>query len=473
MSVAVLVGMASGRLVGGLPALALAVLVLLAVNPLWATNYGFVLSVLATAGLLTLTRPLSHFFERWLPAWLAVIIAVPLAASLMCQPVIILLSPNLPTYGLLANLLAVPAAGFATIMGLIVCVFSLLWMPLATLFAWIAWLPAEWIGRVAEGLSAAPFARIAWPPGWLGALLAVLCSCVFIVAVITHRKRVRVLSFAALALGLSGAGLFTIGSSIQRVVGVPPNWKIAACDVGQGDAFLLRAQDQDSKWHTALIDTGRSPELLRDCLVRVGVRHLDLLLLTHYDLDHVGGASTVFGIADAVIVGTPDNPADEKLKNDVCERAFTCDIGTQGMFGSLGDADWKILWPNGKTPGMQVGNPGSVTLLVQWPDLSALFTGDLGAAAQDAMLSENQDIPVVDVLKVAHHGSSDTSETLIQRIQPRTALISVGADNGYGHPTAKALAMLERSGAVVARTDRQGMLFICGRSESLTLSSDR
>ena len=121
---------------------------------------------------------------------------------------------------------------------------------------------------------------------------------------------------------------------------------------------------------------------------------------------------------------------------------------------------------------MQSGNPGSVTLLVEWGDLSAIFTGDLGEDAQNAMLAENSWLPVVDVLKVAHHGSADTSEKLVARLRPRIALISVGRDNGYGHPTGKALSMLEAHGAHIGRTDRQGMLFVVGGRDSLKLVTD-
>lgn len=474
MSLAVLVGMTSGRLVAGLPVLAVTVVVLLVINPLWATNFGFVLSVLATAGLLTLTTPISKFLERWLPTWLSLVIAVPLSASVLCQPVIILLAPQLPTYGVVANLLAVPAAGVVTILGLLVALSSLIWMPAATLIAWVAWLPAQWIGTVAQALAGAPFAKIAWPPGWLGLLLALTVSLLFVVTIISQRKRLRVQALVAWSVVLGSAVLWTLSSSVNRVIGVPAKWRIAACDVGQGDAFLFREySEKDHRWHTALVDTGRYPELLRDCLVRVGITRLDLLVLTHYDVDHVGGASVVAGMADHVIVGTPENADDQRLKDRVCEHAQTCELATAGMVGAVGEAQWQILWPNGRTRGMQLGNPGSVTLLVEWPDLSALFTGDLGEAAQEAMLAENQDIPVVDVLKVAHHGSSDTSQKLIYRIQPQVGLISVGSDNGYGHPTSKAISMLRNEGASIGRTDEQGMLFITGNAESLTLSSDR
>ena len=112
-------------------------------------------------------------------------------------------------------------------------------------------------------------------------------------------------------------------------------------------------------------------------------------------------------------------------------------------------------------------------MILRWPQLSAAFLGDLGAAAQEALLSSMLDIGQVDVLKVAHHGSADTSAALTARLHPRVALISVGADNGYGHPTRKALDMLASQGALVARTDREGMLFVVVRNGKLVLVTDR
>ena len=125
--------------------LALATIVLLAFDPWLARSYGFVLSVLATAGLLLLAGPLARVLERWLPRWLAIVIAVPFAAQLACQPVIILLSATLPTYGVVANVLAAPAAPIATVVGLAACVLLVLIPPLGALLCQLAWLPSAWI----------------------------------------------------------------------------------------------------------------------------------------------------------------------------------------------------------------------------------------------------------------------------------------------------------------------------------------
>ncbi|MDX2026240.1 ComEC/Rec2 family competence protein, partial [Microcella sp.] len=110
MASVVLLALVSGRPARGLPVLAIAVLGIVLLDPWIAREYGFVLSVLATAALLVLAAPLASLLERVLPAPLALAIAVPLAAQLACQPVLILLAPQVPLVGVIANVLAAPAA---------------------------------------------------------------------------------------------------------------------------------------------------------------------------------------------------------------------------------------------------------------------------------------------------------------------------------------------------------------------------
>ena len=473
MSLSVLIGLALGRLSAGLPVLALATLLLLIVEPAWATNYGFVLSVLATLGLLTITTPVQRLLSAWMHPGLALALAVPISATLLCQPVIILLSPKLPTYGILANLLAVPAAGIVTVVGLLACLSSLVFMPAAVVLSWLAWIPSEWIGRVATSLAALPFSQLEWPPGVIGlAVAGVVSACVIVVA-IRRTSRVRRVSILVASGLLASSLLWTVGSAQHAVAAIPVNWRITACDVGQGDALVLKGLDASGKAHFALVDTGRTPVKLRECLARLHITHLDLMVLTHYDLDHVGGVSAATGMVERVLMQKPAGFADDRLRSEVCSGHTACENGQAGLSGILGDASWQVIWPDGRTPEMQEGNPGSISMVVRWPEFAAAFVGDLGAAAQDQLLATTLDVPQVDVLKVAHHGSADTSARLVERFNPRIALVSVGVDNGYGHPTRKALGMLEALGTVIGRTDKQGFLFVSVTSGALRLDTDR
>jgi competence protein ComEC len=143
-------------------------------------------------------------------------------------------------------------------------------------------------------------------------------------------------------------------------------------------------------------------------------------------------------------------------------------VGHAGVHGNLDDEAfrWRALWPTSKHPDMQTGNPGSLVIRAEWPrvdanepPLSVMFLGDLDEDAQRALLSSTAIRPAT-VVKVAHHGSADQYDRLYLQLRARLALVSVGADNGYGHPTDRSLGILAQSGTAVARTDLHGLVLV-------------
>lgn len=462
MAAVVLLALVSGRPARGLPVLGIAVLGILVLDPWIARDYGFALSVLATAALLVLAGPLAAALGRVLPAPLALAIAVPLAAQLACQPVLILLTPQVPLSGVVANVLAAPAAPVATIVGMIACLLAPVIPPLALLVAGIAWLPAAWIAGVARVCAAMPGAALPWPEGALGALLlAALTGAGLVAAGIPGRigsprlRRRLALAMAAVLVVIIGA---TAGTAAPRTLGRPADWAIAQCDIGQGDAVLVR-----SAGAVALIDTGAEPELLEACLDALGVERLDLLVLTHFDLDHAGGAPAVVGRVDRVLVGPTDGEQDSGLVASLAAGGAHVDTVSEGALGQLGDLRWRVLWPPAHR-GVEPGNDASIVLDVRGqsgcrtcPSLLAL--GDLGADAQ-RMLVAAQTLAPVDVVKVSHHGSPDQHEPLYTALGAPIALIGVGADNTYGHPAPGLLAALAAAGSTVARSDEHGLALV-------------
>jgi competence protein ComEC len=446
---------ALGRPALGLPVLCAAVLVLLLADPWLSRSYGFALSALATAGLLLLAGPLAVALTRVLPAWLATVLSVPLAAQLACQPVILLLDPALPLYGVPANLIAAPAAPLATVLGLVACLLAGVASPLGVALAWLGWLPASWVAAVATLFAGLPGARGVWPSGSGGVALLVAIEVAVLVAVLGSggpRRWARAVSAVALVAYLAAA----VGGAVVARVGRPADWQYAMCDVGQGDATLVRSGDL-----VALVDLGEEPGPLRACLAELGIDRLDLVVLTHFDLDHVGGAEAVLGRADVVLAGPPGDADDERLLADFAAagaRIEPVDRGDTGTFGSLA---WEALWPPPRDD--TAGNEASVTL--RWtcataaPCLSAVMLGDLGAEAQARMAGATR-IGAVDVVKVAHHGSADQSAALYERLDATVGLVGVGAGNDHGHPTDVLLGILAESGTTVLRTDTDGLILI-------------
>lgn len=463
MAVIVIFSFMSGRPGSGVPLLSICVTLILIWNPWWSTDFGFILSVSATAGLLIFSGPITLRLSRYLPEWLAVLIALPVAAQLMCQPFIILLTPQLPTYGVLANVIAAPAAPLATILGLLACLL-VLWVPLlALVLLWFAWLPAEWIAHTSLVLSSFPQAQLPWLEGIGGSFLAALLSCSVLIALLSPSQFVQrvisvVLITSALVWFISGAL-----SALLFSASLPQAWNIAACDVGQGDAIVLRSEDK-----IALIDVGRHPEKMTRCLEQLHIDRIDLLVLTHFDKDHVGGLDAVIGKVDRAVVGKPENAEDQSLLTDLKRAGASLERGTQGLAGELGNARWLVLWPDGQHPSMEMGNPGSVTLLVIFPEFNSLFLGDLGKESQLALMN-TVNLPEIHVVKVAHHGSADQSISLYERLSPSIGIYSVGSENEYGHPRQEALDMLSNIGAVTPRTDSDGLILISSTASGLSV----
>jgi competence protein ComEC len=458
MASVVLLSSGAGRPGAGVPALSLVVIVLLVTDPWLSRNYGFALSVLATAGLLTLAGPLARALGRWMPGGLAALIAIPLAAQIACQPVLVLLSPTLPLYGVPANLLAAPAAPVATVIGLAACLL-LPWLPgVAGSLLGAAWLPSAWIAAVARTTADLPGSRLPWLGGLLG-VAATAALTLLVLALVLRRRGTRRARWpaAAIALLLAVFGTYSgslIGGGIGRAAAFPADWQIAACDIGQGDAVVVRDLDR-----YALVDVGPDPKPLAACLRTLGITQINLLVLTHYDMDHIGGVEAVIGRVDTALVGIPENAQDERLHERLAEGGAVVRESARGDRGTLGRLRWEILWPVHGSPVMQVGNPGSVTIEFDGRGIRSLFLGDLGEQAQDAMRRVAAPGPV-DVVKVAHHGSADQSPRLYAALGASVGIISVGADNGYGHPTRRLLDILASVGTEAVRTDLQGLAVI-------------
>lgn len=457
MCSAVLVGGWSGRSARGVPVLALAVLTLVLGDPWIAREYGFILSVLATGALLVLAPPLADRLGHVMPRGVALVVAVPLSAQIVCQPVVLLIDPTVPLYAIPANLLAGPAAPLATVGGLAACLLHPLAPSVAAMVAGAAWLPAAWIAAVARFFSSVPGARLPWFDGWVGVAGLVLVTAVAGVALLGRPRSRRI---AVPALALVGALLIgqLVADPLIRRARLPGDWQVGACDVGQGDATLIRDGGA-----VALVDAGEEPEPVGRCLDAVGVGRVSLLVLTHFDRDHVGGAAALVGRVDRVLTGPPDTPEDQALLDRFSTAGARVELVERGDEGALGRLRWRVLWPSPRHAA-EPGNASSVVLQVTpasscRPCLSALLLGDLGEGEQDALRAAGA-VGAVDVVKVAHHGSRDQSPRLYDAASARVALIGVGADNGYGHPTDELLALLRGDGTAVTRTDLHGLVLV-------------
>lgn len=449
MAVVVLLALVSGRPGGGVTALSIAVVGLLAFDPWLARDYGFALSAAATAGLLLLAAPLAAGLTRIMPGPLATVLALPLAAQLACQPILVLLDPAISVYGVPANLLAAPAAPVGTVVGLIGCLVLPVLPSVGMAFVQGAWVPASWIALVARGAAGLPGGRLPWIPDAAGALLLAGCTglALWLALARPQRSWLRASAAALLAVALAVPIGTATGGPLLGAATRPREWDVAACDIGQGDAVLIR-----SAGATALVDTGPEPAALDRCLALLGVGRIDLLVLTHWDLDHVGGADALTGRVDTVLHGPLDGERSSRVLDPLMRGGAESVEVVAGYHGELGEARWQVIWPK---PRAIPGNDSSVVLDLDAPGYRAIFLGDLGEEAQSRLL-RSAPVGHVDLVKVAHHGSADQSEALYRELAASVGIIGVGADNGYGHPTDRLLGILTATGTAAVRTDRSG-----------------
>ena len=186
MAAIAMLGVLLGRAGAGMALLSLATALALAADPWLASSLGFALSVTATASLLLFARPLAAGLGRRLPRSLALALSVPLAAQLACGPLLVLITPAVPVFGVAANLLAAPAAPLATVIGLAACLAAPIPVLRDGLVA-IAWLPASWIAATAATITALPGDLVPWVEGWPGAVLLALVGGAIAVLITVRR----------------------------------------------------------------------------------------------------------------------------------------------------------------------------------------------------------------------------------------------------------------------------------------------
>jgi competence protein ComEC len=468
-----LLAIATGRRRSLVPALATAVLLLVLYDPWLARSYGFLLSVLATGALLTLAPRLSAALQRRrVPPRPAEALAAAGAAQAVCAPVVAVLSAKVSLVAVPCNLLAEFAVAPATVLGFATLATAPVAMPVAECLAWCASWPAGWIADIARTGASLPGAGVDWPGGWTGAPLLVLVT---VVVVLVGR---RLLSHPYLVAACLVAFLLVVVQPppLTRVITgwPPPGWRLVMCDVGQGDATVLAAGDGAG----VVVDAGPDPVLVDRCLTALGITEIPLVVLTHFHADHVMGLPGVLrGRAVGAIAATGfEEPVEqaEFVRGQAADRRIPLTRAVAGEERRTGNLTWRVLWPPGDAAAPDGPNDASVTMLVRSAGLTLLLLGDLEPPGQRelARSPEAAALGAVDVVKVAHHGSAYQDPGLIRAMAPRLALISVGADNPYGHPAPSTVAALRAGGATVLRTDEDGAIAVAGTAKELLVARD-
>jgi len=390
--------------------------------------------------------------------------------------------------GPLVNLVVVPLTGILVPLGFLTLIAGL-GLPmagkaLALASSWIAGILLHFV-RWFAGLPRWSY-RIPAPP-WL--LLAAFLAAAAALAV-ALRFDIRAAAWLRRVLGISLlAGVIVIATYPFAPKTQQGKLEVTVLDVGQGDSLFVVSP----RGHTLLIDGGGAfrgfpgheernstdpgEDAVSPYLWSRGFQRLDVVALTHAHQDHLGGLTAVlqnFSVGRLWIGREVHSAALSNLEELARSKGVLIEREWRAQKFAWDGANGEFLWPESKVDEVAASatNNDSLVLRLAFGSERILLPGDAERQAERSLLAENPaDNLRADVLKVGHHGSKNSSTPqFLATVQPSIAIISAGADNPYGHPSAELLERLANAGVRVLRTDRDGAVHVLTDGHTLEIS---
>ncbi len=505
----VILARAAGRQNASLPGIGFAAAVMVAVSPEILRSLSFQLSFAAISGIALLTPRIVDAVDRLFPRLRindqdgsrivhAIVrgAAVSIAATLATWPLVAVNFGGAPVWGGIATIAMLPAVPLLIVISALSALAAGVSVQLGEVIGWPAWLLGEYVAEVAKLFSDLP-PRVIDTSGWSAINAIAAYSLIFLAFSwsTAHKFMLRTTrwlrSVAAEPLSQrsfvrSGVPLWTVAlaGSVAAVM-----WAGAVTSAGndeltvtffetdRGDMILVRTPNGN----TALIDGGRDPfgAVRRlDSALPFWDRSLDLLLVTHPDADHIGGLRAVAERYDVThiteIPAAHGSTVHAAWQRYVEDRGGSVSLEAGAVIALDDDLTLEVIAGGRPFPDATI-NDASVVTMLRYRDISLLLTGDITAVTERRLIESGYDLRAT-VLKIPHHGS-DTSSTqpFIDAVEPSVAIIQVGMDNRFGHPTDSVMARLR--GAVPKEslfvTSIHGDVTVRTDGERLRVSAER
>jgi competence protein ComEC len=379
--------------------------------------------------------------------------------------------------GIPANSLAVPLTGILMPAAVLAVALGFVWLPLGKIPAWGATMALHAITDAVRWLGGMRIAdhRVAKPE--TVAILITVCAVVLAMVAVRRRK-----AFAACGLFLLAAAGFWVSFRIPHPGVQEGKLEVTAIDVGQGDSILVVSP----QGRTLLVDAGGpvggqlsefdfGENVVSPYLWERRISQLDAAAITHGHSDHIGGMHAIlnnFRPRELWVGALPDSPANTALLKEAEHLGIRVLRPSEHDTFSFGGMEVKVFsppadWHTTTRP----RNNDSLVLQLRYKNSRVLLEGDAEQPIEQRMAAVH-DLRA-DLLKVGHHGSATSSSIdFINAVQPRWAIICVGARNGFGHPRRETLEKLQQEGAATYRTDRNGAVsfYLDGQSVSPQLA---
>ena len=487
-----------GRPTSAATSIALAAAIMTGWDPLVIDDVSFQLSFAAIVGLVYLS-PLLHthgadLLRRWgietdeggVSAFLLESTALTAGAVAVTLPLIALYFGRISSVTFIANLLLVPA--FPLILGssALTAVAGALWEPLGQATAWLTWATLTYMIEVARFFADVPLASIDIDGfGAEHAAASYLALAGFawwlsrrphgVTALAPERSGTGVVFLRPvwlLAGGLAVAAAIAWWAALDSPSG---RLTVSVLDIGQGDAILIETPDG----RHVLVDGGPDGRAVAEALgdeLPFWERTIDLVVLTHPQDDHLTGLIEVLARYEVrQVLATPleaDTAVYDAWRESILRRAIPYHEAAVGDSIDLGEGvRLEVLGPGAELLASGDVNDASLVLKLTWRNVSFLLTGDIEVGGEEALLRAEADVGA-QVLKVPHHGSlTSTSPAFVRAVQPAVAIVSVGAENRFGHPSPTVLDRLGES--LLLRTDQHGTISISTDGERLWVARER
>jgi competence protein ComEC len=497
-----------GRQKNAFAALAFTAAIMVGITPHLLWDASFQLSFLAMAGLIFIAPSLQTLARKMVYSALGndtlgarTVAAVTdsfcisLAAVIAVWPVIAYYFGIVSLVGPLSTFVIAPALSLIIFLGAITAIIGLASLPVAQVFGWTAWLFLSYMLWLVNAFASLPMASIntgAINNGLFWIYYAVLMTLIWLKA---NYKKTSTALFRFISNLKSGiirtanittlapkkwtiAPLIVVAFLTSFAAATMPdnNLHVSVLDVGEGDAILIQSGSQN-----VLVDGGPSPQAISLGLsgkIPFWNRNLDLVILTHPHLDHLSGLIEVMNRYQVAQVLAPN-----LISTSPAYQEWLSLIKIKDIKFTLAQAGQKIKLENGTL--LQVLNPqdtapsdtesdmenNGIVMRMNLKQVSFLFTADIGQEAEKRLIRQTTALSC-NILKVAHHGSAtSTSSGFLSVASPQITVISVGADNNFGHPNKVVLDRLKDT--QIFRTDERGTIEFTTNGENLWVKAEK
>ena len=444
-------------------ALAAAILVLLGCNPISITSVGLQLSAGCMVGMLLFSQRIHGYFmdeSRLGPAkgkslkakltrWFVGSVSITLGAISLTTLISAYYFGQINLLGVLANLILLQAVSVVFYGIMAACALGALWLPLGQIIGFVLSWPIRLVLWVTDMISRVPISAVYTNSVYIVAWL-IFAYVILTVFLKSKKKHPWILTGCLVAGLVVAVGFSWLEPRLD-------NYRVSAVDVGQGQCLVLQNEGKYYVVDCGGDDGDDAAEKAIQFLRCQGVFRVDGLIITHYDEDHAGGADQFLSKVPTDTVYLPILDEENAIQNQLAEK-YGSKIHWVVDDLVLSGADITIY------PSTQAkdSNESSLCILFQPENCDILITGDRSALGEQELM-ERTTLPDLEILIAGHHGSrTSTSWELLNATRPEVVIISVGADNSYGHPTQETLDRLDLFGCLVYRTDLEGTIILRG-----------